>query len=249
MSLAAMVVLGLWAFAASWRFPAGLPPAWTLATWQAQLPGLTQPAWVTLWLGVAATLLALVLSVACLENERRIGAPPARAMALLYLPLLVPQLSFLFGMQTMLVRADLDGGAAALVWAHVIFVLPYVFLSLADPWRALDARLLRSAACLGAPPWRVFVRVTLPVLARPLLAAAAVGFAVSAGLYLPTIFAGAGRVASLTTEAITLSSGSDRRILAVTALAQTALPLAAYALAVWLPTAWARRRQGMAVAA
>ena len=84
---------------------------------------------------------------------------------------------------------------------------------------------------------------------RPLLAAGAVGFAVSAGLYLPTIFAGAGRVATLTTEAVTLAAGSDRRVLGAVALTQAALPLAAFALAVMLPEWRARRRRGLAVAA
>ena len=41
--------------------------------------------------------------------------------------------------------------------------------------------------------------------------AGAVGFAVSAGLYLPTLFAGGGRFVTLTTEAVTLASGGDRR--------------------------------------
>ena len=42
--------------------------------------------------------------------------------------------------------------------------------------------------------------------------AAAVGFAVSTAQYLPTIFAGSGRFATLTTEALSLASGGNRRI-------------------------------------
>ena len=73
---------------------------------------------------------------------RRAGPPPA--LALLYLPLLVPQVAFLFGAQVLLVRAELDGALVAVVWAHLIYVLPYLFLSLADPWRALDPRYART---------------------------------------------------------------------------------------------------------
>jgi putative thiamine transport system permease protein len=244
-SLAAIVILAVWSLADSWRFPALLPQHWTFATWLAQDAG---PALATLGIGAAATALALLLTIACLENERRIGRPPPRAMAILYVPLLVPQLAFLFGMQTLLVRLSLDGTALALVWAHLAFVLPYVFLALCEPWRALDSRLVRTAACLGAPPWKVLFRVTLPLLARPVLAAAAIGFAVSAGLYLPTLFAGAGRVDTLTTEAVTLASGGDRRVVGATALSQAAFPLLGYAFAVGIPTWRARRRQGLAIA-
>ena len=222
-----VAVLAVWSVAASWRFP---------DVWPARLvrspPGGRRRRrwpgrrWPRLLIGLAATGLALLLAVRGWSSERRTGRPPGRALALLYVPLLVPQLGFLFGMQQVLVRLRLDGGAVALVWAHLVFVLPYVFLALADPWRALDPRSARTAAGLGASPWRVLLRVTLPLLARPLLAAAAVGFAVSAGLYLPTLFAGAGRVATLTTEAVTLASGADRRVVAATALLQAALPAA-----------------------
>ena len=84
--------------------------------------------------------------VACLENEQpcAAGARGAGALWLLYLPLLVPQVAFLFGAQVLLVRLELDGTLAAVVWAHLVFVLPYLFLSLADPWRAFDPRYARS---------------------------------------------------------------------------------------------------------
>jgi putative thiamine transport system permease protein len=170
-----------------------------------------------------------VLAILCLENERRRARPAPRALAVLYAPLLLPQLAFLLGVQVALVRLGIDGTVGAVVWAHLVFVLPYVFLSLADPWRALDARYARTGAALGLGPWRVLLRVVLPLLARPLATAAAVGFAVSCALYLPTLFAGAGRVVTLATEAVALSSGGDRRVTAAWALTQAALPILAYA--------------------
>jgi len=104
-------------------------------------------------------------------------------------------------------------------------------IALTDPWRALDPRLIRTAAALGAGPTRRLIAVKLPLLARPLLTAAAVGFGVSVAQYLPTLFMGAGRIATLTTEAVTLASGADRRVVGVYAVLQAALPFAAYALA------------------
>ncbi len=242
MGVGSLAVLALWAGAASWRFPDALPSGWRAGAVLERWSGLGDAAVATLWIGAAATTLALLLAAAGLRHGR---VPPTA----LYLPLLVPQTAFLFGFQTLLARLRLDGGAVALVWAHLVFVLPYVALSLDRPFQALDPRYGRSAASLGASPWRVLWRVTLPLLARPLLAAAAVGFAVSAGLYLPTLFAGGGRVATLTTQAVTLASGGDRRGLAAAALAQAGLPLLVFALAVALPSWRARRRGGLAIAA
>jgi putative thiamine transport system permease protein len=242
-----MVGMALWAFAAQWRYPQALPSAWTLANWQRQAASLWLPALTTLVVALMATLIALVLVLACLENEaRRPLRRPTRALWLLYLPLVVPQIAFMFGLQVLLVSAGADGRLAAVVWAHLVFVLPYLFLSLADPWRAFDDRYARTAASLGASRWRVFWRVKLPILLRPVLIACAVAFAVSVGQYLPTLFAGAGRVATLTTEAVTLSSGADRRVTGVWALLQALFPLLAYAAAAGLPRWLYRHRRGLA---
>lgn len=247
-SLLAILALAIWSFAGIWRFPDALPQAWSLATWRAQGQALAAPAAATLGLASASTLLALVLVLLCLEAESRFALAPGRgATLILYLPLLLPQIAFLFGLQVVLVRLRLDGMALAVVWAHLLFVLPYVYLSLADPWRALDPRMLRAAVALGAGPWRCFLAVKLPLLLRPVLAAAAVGFAVSVSLYLPTLFAGAGRIATLTTEAITLAAGSDRRILGAYALLQAVLPLLVYSVAIAVPAWHHRNRAGMQV--
>jgi putative thiamine transport system permease protein len=239
--LLAFLVLALWSLATSWRFPAALPQAFTLATWSRHLEAVSRPAFVTVVTGAAAVLLSLALVLLCLENEDRSGRRP-RTLLFLYVPLLVPQMAFLFGTQILFIRLGIAGRWVGLIWSHVLFVLPYVFLSLGDPWHSLDARYCRSALCLGASPWRVFFRVKLPLLLRPLGAACAVGFAVSAGEYLPTIFAGAGRFATLTTEAVTLASGGDRRVSAVYAFLQAAVPLVVFLAAVLLP-AWVHRNR------
>lgn len=244
LSLAGMA---LWSFAAQWRFPDAWPAAFTLTHWERLAQPLAGPAVATLAIGATATALALLLALACLEHEaQRPARPRPPALSLLYAPLLVPQIAFLFGMQVMLVRTNLDGSFAAVVWAHLAFVLPYVFLSLADPWRAFDPRLAHAAASMGASRWRTFARIKLPMLARPLLIAVAIGFSVSVGQYLATLFAGNGRVATLTTEAVTLASGADRRVIGAYAFLQGLLPGLVYAAALAIPAIAFARRRGLA---
>lgn len=245
-SLMAIVAMALWSVATQWRFPSALPDDWTLDTWANRLDGMGALVGRSLAIAATSTCLALTLTVSCLEAEHRFGARAAlRSLWMVYLPLLVPQISFLFGAQIMLIQLNLDGGWPAVIGAHLLFVLPYVFLSLADTWRALDPRLLRSAAALGAGPWRTLFRVRFPLLLRPLSVATAVGFAVSIGLYLPTLFAGAGRISTLTTEALTLAAGADRRVIGAYAFLQAILPFAMYLLAWAVPAAWHRERPAM----
>ena len=237
----------VWSLAQSWRFPAAWPAQWTTQTWALQLPRMAETVATTVGLALASASAGVLLAVACLEAETRRGRTPSRRVLwLVYAPLLVPQIAFLYGFQVVLVTLGLDGRWLGVAWAHLVFVLPYAFLSLADPWRALDPRYARSAAALGAPPWQVLCRVRLPMLLKPWLLAFAIGCAVSVGQYLPTLFAGAGRVATLTTEAVTLSSGADPRIMGVHALLQAGIPLLVYGAALMLPALLYLRRKGMA---
>ena len=233
-----LVGMATWSFARRWRYPDPLPSEWTLTNWTQQADSLLWPLWTTVSVGLAAAVIALALVLGCLENGQRYGLQPTtRALWLLYTPLLVPQVAFLFGGQVLLSWMGVAGTWPALVWSHLLFVLPYIFLSLTDPFRTLDERYVRSALCLGATPSRIFWQVKMPMLLRPVLVALAVGFAVSVGQYLPTVFAGGGRYITLTTEAVSLAAGADRRVIGVYVFLQAALPFVAFVVALGLP-AW-----------
>jgi putative thiamine transport system permease protein len=249
LALGSVFSLAAWSVAGPWRFPDLWPRSLMLDGWEHRLLAVAQPTWTTLAIGVATTLLALLLVVGCLENESRQRHTPGRGvLTMIYLPLLAPQIGFLFGVQLLLVRIGLDGTYVAVVWAHLLFVLPYVFLTLADPYRSLDPRYARSALALGKPPWLVWWRLKLPMLLRPLLIAAAVGFAVSAAQYVPTLFAGGGRIATLTTDALSLASGGNRRTVGVIAFTLALLPLLGFALATGVPAWRFRHRRALRVA-
>ncbi|MAO92856.1 MAG: ABC transporter permease [Rhodospirillales bacterium] len=236
LGIAGLIGLVIWSFTQRWRFPDTLPSTWSLDNWGQGFGRVAEPLATTLWVGLAAAGVALILVMLCLEAEQRTGRRPThRALWLLYLPLIVPQIAFLFGAQILMVVVGIDGHWAGLIWAHLLFVLPYIFLSLSEPYRALDPRFSRTAACLGASPWRIFRQVKMPMLLRPILIAFAVGFAVSVGEYLPTIFAGAGRLTTLTTEAVALAGGGDRRLIGTLVVLQSILPLILFAIAAAAP--------------
>lgn len=242
----AMTALVVWSVAWRWPWPQVVPESLSLRAWSSPGQGWGRALGATVWLAGASTALSLILAIAWLEGEDRGRRTRARwATALIYLPLLVPQIAVLYGLQVMFLQGGIGAGMAAVLWAQVIFVFPYVMLALSDPWRAMDGRMVQAAAALGAGPLRRLVAVKLPLMLRPILTAGAIGVAVSVAQYLPTLFMGAGRIATLTTEAVTLSSGSDRRILGVYAVLQAALPFAAYALALALPALVWRNRRGM----
>lgn len=240
----AMLSLVVWSLAWRWTWPALLPESWSLRAWMTPGSGWATALGNTVLLAAAATALSLALAIAWLEGEDRARRGRAAwAEGLIYLPLLVPQIAFLFGLNVLFLRLGVSGGYLAVIWAQALFVFPYVLIALSDPWRALDPRLVRAAASLGAGPWRRLFTVKLPVLLTPIMTAAAIGVAVSVAQYLPTLFMGAGRISTLTTEAVTLSSSSDRRVTGVYATLQAALPFAAYAAAFAIPALLHRNRR------
>jgi len=156
---------------------------------------------------------------------------PAAGEFMIYLPLLVPQTAFLFGLQILLIMLKVDGVFISILWAHCLFVFPYIMLSLSEQWRQFDIRYDQCAMVLGTDRWGRFWRVKLPILGVPILISFAIGFAVSAALYLPTIFAGLGRFQTLTTEAVLLASAAGRQTLGAAAFMQMLLPLTIFIVA------------------
>jgi len=232
----AILSLPVWSLASTWRFPNAMPDCCSLDAWRRALPDLWLPLRDSLSVAAVATALSLAAAVAWLQLERDVGRRLRRnGRTLAFLPLVVSDVAFLMGVQVLLLAMGLGGGWLPVTVVHALFVFPYVLLALADPWAKLDPRYERSALCLGARPWRVLVRVRLPLLMPALAFAAALGAAVSLSLYLPTVLAGGGRIATLATEAIALSSGGDRRIVGVYGSAQALMIwagfFAAYGLA------------------
>ena len=107
--------------------------------------------------------------------------------------------------------------------------LPYVLIALAPSYVAFDRRHALLAASLGRGRIAFLLRVKWPLLRAGIAAAAAVGFAVSVAQFLPTLFIGAGRFATVTTEAVTLASGGQRSLLAAFAWLQWLLPALVFA--------------------
>lgn len=244
--LIGLASLLVWSFAGFWSYPDVLPLSFTWTTWLRHASDLRDPIMETVRIGAMAVGISLALTIITLEAEQRFNLKlTTRRLGLLYAPLLVPQVAFLVGLQTLALESGLDAGTAAVTVAHIVFVLPYVFLSIAGPYRAWDARYATISAAMGAGTQRTLWKIRLPMLLGPLLVAAAIGFAVSVGQYLPTLLVGAGRVQTLTTEAVALASGGDRRVIGVFALTQTLAAAVPFMAAIALPRFFWRNRRAL----
>lgn len=232
----AMLILLVWSLAQGWFSPMLWPANLSLEAWRSVS---LIPTFNAGCLALASCLFGLIIALLWLE------AFGGRGQAVFWLPLCLPALPLVMAQYPILLWFGWDGTFLAVVWSHLLWVIPYMMLMLMPAWQHLDTRMIVTARTLGWSPLQVFIRVKWPMLIRTILAALAVGFSVSIAQYLPTLFNGAGRWSTVTTEAVALSSGGDPQALAVQSLLQVTLPAGAFFIAALLGKLTTFRRRGL----
>jgi spermidine/putrescine transport system permease protein len=108
--------------------------------------------------------------------------------ALLYLPVIIPEVVLGAALVTFFGAAGLRLSIATVVIAHVVFSVSYVAIVVRARLAGLDPALEEAARDLGAGPFETFRRVTLPLAAPGILAGALLVFTLSIDDYVITSF-------------------------------------------------------------
>ncbi|MEJ7931095.1 ABC transporter permease [Ramlibacter sp. AN1015] len=227
---AVLLALAVGSVAGVWAFPALWPQNLSFSGWRS-VASSAHTLWTSLSLATASAACALAWAVAWLET-----APPAwdrPLRRLVFLPLLLPSIVWVIGVHRLALAWELDARWSGLWLAHTLAALPYALIALSPSYLGFDARYGQLAASLGHGRVAFLLRIKWPLLRAGLAGAFAVAFAVSIAQYLPTLFVGAGRFATVTTEAVGLASGGQRSLLAAYAWLQWLLPALVFALAAW----------------
>jgi putative spermidine/putrescine transport system permease protein len=168
------------------------PPAGFSLRWYVNVltyPQFQKAALNSLLVTVGAVALALpVGTLAALALER--GQLRGRGLwaALLLSPLVVPGVAAGLGFLILAAALGLLRSRSVLIAAHLVLILPFVVRSVWVSVRNLDPALERAAASLGATPWRVFRRVTLPLLRPGLFAGFLFAVVVSLNEFVVSLF-------------------------------------------------------------
>lgn len=242
LAVLSLIVLPIWAFTHRWRFPDILPSSWSFKKIEQLSPLLFDLACVSLIIAFISTLFALLISVIMLEQKRNKPTSIKWFDRFIYLPIILPQVGFLFGIQVFLIWSNTSGSLIAVISLHLLYVLPYVYLTLSGPYLAYNQAYYIQAICLTKSPIQSFFNVKLAMLKPALFSAFALGIAVSFAQYLPTLTAGEGRINTLTTEAVALAASGERKKVGNMAMLQALFPLVIFMLAQWLPRIWTEYR-------
>jgi spermidine/putrescine transport system permease protein len=123
-----------------------------------------------------ATVLGTLMGLAMVKYKFR-----AKGMigAILILPLTMPEIVLGFSLLTLFVSINWSRGFITIVIAQVMFSVSYVATTVRARIRGFDWRLEEASLDLGASALRTFYKVTLPLIAPGVVAAAMLTFALS----------------------------------------------------------------------
>ena len=155
----------------SWR--------WYAALWQdRQVVGA---ALLSLRIAAASATLATAVGACAGIALARFGRFPGRgALAgALAIPLVIPDVVAGLSLLLLFVAVSAQRGAATVTLAHAGFTLAYVAVVVQARLADAGIELEEAAADLGAPPWRVFASVTLPLMRPALVSGWLLAFALS----------------------------------------------------------------------
>lgn len=175
-----------------------------------QDPDTLDALWNTLRFSAVALGLATVLGLLHALGVRALDAaaqarhagPAPGALALVwraaaFLPFVVSSVTMSFGL--LLLYPEASASLGLLLAAYVLLAYPFVAKSVAAALDGLPASLGQAAASLGARPWRVFWRVTLPLVAPALRRGMAFAAATALGEFAVTLFLARPEWTTLTT--------------------------------------------------
>jgi spermidine/putrescine transport system permease protein len=143
---------------------------------------LCSSVWVSIRIGLAATLLATALgTLMAFAMVRHRFRGRASANLLIFLPMATPEIGLGSSLLALFVNQGLAGklGFWTIFVAHVMFCLSFVVVTVKARLAGMDPRLEQAAMDLYANEWQTFWRVTFPLVFPGILSAALLSFSLS----------------------------------------------------------------------
>jgi len=141
---------------------------------------LMQSFWLSLTIAGLATAISCVLgTTAALALHRWKDKLQSVHHALVYTPLIMPDILIGISLLMLFVAVKIDCGFWTILVAHVTFCVSYVVMTVLARLQDFDDRLVEAAYDLGAGPWTTFFRVELPILLPGIVAGGLLAFTLS----------------------------------------------------------------------
>jgi len=219
------------------------PSTWTLGWYRALFAdGSKWPAALSLSVLVASitTVFSVVLGITAATALTRSELPLRSAVYALVLgPLLIPQVVTALGLFLLFEPASMLGSPIAIALGHTVLASPIAVMILVATLRGIDERLEDAAASMGAGRLTVARRITFPMAAPGIVAAAIFSFITSFDEFFISQFLSSATTVTLPVQVFNaLSYDVDPSVTAVSAvlIAFAVLALVLVGLVRWIGT-------------
>ena len=141
---------------------------------------LMESFWLSLTIAGLATLVSCALgTTAALALHRWRDRLQSVHHALVYTPLVMPDILIGISLLMLFVAANVECGFWTILVAHVTFCVSYVAMTVLARLQDFDDRIVEAAYDLGAGPWYTFFKVELPILMPGIVAGGLLAFTLS----------------------------------------------------------------------
>lgn len=223
----------LWGLGGNWYFPNLLPKNISFEVLTIFLNENKSLILISVFIPLIVSILSCLIVTLWVELTESLNKRNQFLEGLIFLPLLIPQISFLIGMQSFLIPLNFNNFLLPLIIVELFYVIPYSFIILAPSFRAISKDILKVASSLGKNRFERLILVKIPMIMPTFLLSIAIGMLVSFALYTPVYFIGAGRVTTLTVETLNLSLSGAKRDLGVATIFQIIIPIIILLLVIW----------------
>ena len=204
-------------------FGAFPPDSWTLQWYQTLFADDSKwPAALSLSVLIATlcTVFSLVLAVTAATALTRSELPLRSAVYALVLgPLIIPQIVIALGLFLLFEPAAMLGSPVAIALGHTVLASPIAVLILVATLRGIDERLEDAAASMGAGRLTVARRITFPLAAPGMVAAAIFSFITSFDEFFISQFLSSAETVTLPVQVFnSLTFDIDPSVTAISAL-------------------------------
>ena len=131
-------------------------------------------------IGVCSTAIATALGTMAALGLTRANFPfKSLVMAVLISPIIVPIVVTAIGVYYFYARIGLASTVTGIILSHVALGVPFVVITVSATLQGFDYNMIRAGAILGASPFRVFRKVTLPIITPGVVSGGLFAFAAS----------------------------------------------------------------------
>ncbi|MCR5750492.1 MAG: ABC transporter permease subunit [Kiritimatiellae bacterium] len=136
--------------------------------------------WLSLTIAGLSTVVSCVIgTTSALALHRWKGRLQSLHHALVYTPLIMPDILIGISLLMLFVACRVDCGFWTILAAHVTFCVSYVVMTILARLQDFDDRIVEAAFDLGAGPWYTFFKVELPILLPGIVAGGLLAFTLS----------------------------------------------------------------------